>query len=85
MPADSQAFLRFGHDAGVPDAPAAVDLDIEGSTLTAATIEADMTTIVTDDERRDDNVQDALETTQFPVVSVSDSATLELQLFPTRA
>ena len=35
-------------------------ITFDGTTLTAATIEADMTAITTNDSRRDDNVQDAL-------------------------
>jgi polyisoprenoid-binding protein YceI len=42
---------------------------IDGTTLTAATIEADMTAITTNDNRRDDNVQAALETDQYPTAT----------------
>lgn len=41
----------------------------EGSTITEVTIEADMTAITTNDGRRDDNVQDALDTDRFPTAT----------------
>ena len=47
-------------------------IEIEGTVLTAATIEADMTSITTNESRRDGAVQDALDTGEFP------SATFEL-------
>ncbi len=66
-------------------------MTIEGTTVTAATIEADMTSITTNDSRRNDKVQSALETSTYPtatfvlttpiVLSASDTGTLELQLF----
>ena len=40
-------------------------ITFDGTTLAAATIEADMSEIVTNDSRRDDRVQDALETGEF--------------------
>ena len=42
---------------------------IEGTTLTAVTIDADLTAITTNDSRRDDEVQDALETSNYPTAS----------------
>ncbi len=45
------------------------ELTIDGTSLTAASFEVDMTTITTEDSRRDDNVQDALETPDFPSAS----------------
>ncbi len=44
-------------------------IEIDGTTLTAATFEVDMTTITTNESRRDSRVQDALETDQFPTAS----------------
>lgn len=41
-------------------------MTIEGTTVTDATFEIDMTTITTNESRRDDKVQSALETDQFP-------------------
>src|SRR5690349_11329960 len=38
----------------------------DGTTLTAATFEVDLTTITTNESRRDDKVQSALETGSFP-------------------
>lgn len=42
---------------------------IEGTTAVAATIEADMTAITTDDSRRDDRVQGALDIDEFPTAT----------------
>lgn len=41
-------------------------LEIDGTTVQAATITADMTALTTNDSRRDDRARDALETDQFP-------------------
>ena len=42
---------------------------IEGTTVTAATIEADMTATTTNDSRRDDRVQTALDTATYPTAT----------------
>jgi polyisoprenoid-binding protein YceI len=44
-------------------------LTIDGTTLTAVTIEANMASITTDDSRRDDRVLGALDTDQFPTAT----------------
>jgi polyisoprenoid-binding protein YceI len=44
-------------------------LEIEGTTLVAASVEADFTTIVSNDSRRDNRIQGALETSEFPTAS----------------
>ena len=41
-------------------------LEIDGTTVNAVAIEADMSAITTNDSRRDDKVWDALETDSFP-------------------
>jgi polyisoprenoid-binding protein YceI len=41
-------------------------ITIDGTTLTATSIEADMSELTTDDSRRDRSARDALETSQFP-------------------
>jgi len=41
-------------------------IEIEGSTLVSAVIEADFTAIVSNDNRRDNKIQGALDTDQFP-------------------
>ena len=53
-------------------------ITIEGTTLTGATIEADMTTITTNESRRDDRVQQALETGQFPSASFRLASPVDL-------
>lgn len=45
------------------------EITIEGTTLTAATFEADMTAITTNESRRDSRVQSALETGEFPTAT----------------
>jgi polyisoprenoid-binding protein YceI len=42
---------------------------IEGSTLTATEVQADLSTVTTNDGRRDDRVQQALETSRFPTAT----------------
>jgi polyisoprenoid-binding protein YceI len=44
-------------------------IEIEGSTLVSASLEADFTAIVTNDSRRDNRVQGALETDQYPTAT----------------
>jgi polyisoprenoid-binding protein YceI len=44
-------------------------LTIEGTTVTSVTIEADMTAITTNESRRDDKVQSALDTGEFPTAT----------------
>jgi polyisoprenoid-binding protein YceI len=44
-------------------------ITIEGDTLTAAEFTVDLTTITTNESRRDDRVQGALETSQFPTAT----------------
>ncbi len=44
-------------------------IDIEGTTVTAVSIEADMAAITTDDSRRDNRVRGALETDEFPTAT----------------
>ena len=53
-------------------------ITIDGTTLTAATIEADMTPITTNDSRRDDRVQDALETSAYPTATFVLTEPIEL-------
>ena len=65
-------------------------LTVDGTTVTAVTIEADMTSITTNDNRRNDKVQDALETGQYPTATfvltepielgdVAEGATIDVQ------
>ena len=44
-------------------------IEIEGTALVDATIEADFTAIVSNDDRRDNKIQGALETSQFPTAT----------------
>lgn len=62
--------------ARTPDV--AGSITVEGTTLTAATIEADMTTMTTNDSRRDDAVLEALETTTFPTATFVLTEPVEL-------
>ena len=45
------------------------DFTIEGTTVTEASFEVDLTTITTNESRRDGRVQDALETSRFPTAT----------------
>lgn len=51
---------------------------IDGTTVTAAAFEVDMTTITTNDRRRDDNVQGALETDAYPTATFTLTEPIEL-------
>lgn len=53
-------------------------ITIEGSTVTGGSVEVDLTTITTNDSRRDDNVQSALETDQFPTATYTLTEPIEL-------
>jgi polyisoprenoid-binding protein YceI len=53
-------------------------IEIDGTTLTAATFEVDVTTITTNDSRRDDRVQSALETGEFPTATFTLTEPVEL-------
>ena len=53
-------------------------LTIDGTTVTAVTIEADMSAITTNESRRDDRVQDALETGEFPTATFVLTEPIEL-------
>jgi len=53
-------------------------ITIDGTTLTDAEIEADMTALSTNDSRRDDNVQDALETGEFPTATFTLTEPIDL-------
>ncbi len=53
-------------------------ITIEGSTLTAATIAADMTAITTNDGRRNNAVQRALETSTFPAATFTLTEPIDL-------
>ena len=54
----TQAVGRTGEVAG--------SIEISGTTLEAATFEIDLRAITTDDRRRDDRVQSAIDTSRFP-------------------
>lgn len=53
-------------------------LEIDGTTVEAATITADMTALTTDDSRRDGRARDALETDQFPEATFELTSPIEL-------
>ncbi|MGI9053391.1 MAG: YceI family protein [Ilumatobacteraceae bacterium] len=54
------------------------EITFDATTLTAATIQADMTAISTNESRRDDRVQDALETGEFPTATFVLTAPIDL-------
>ncbi len=51
---------------------------IDGTTVTSADIEVDMASITTNDPRRDNKVQEALETGQFPTATFSLTEPIDL-------
>lgn len=51
---------------------------IEGTTLTEATFEVDLTTLTTNESRRDDRVQGALDTATFPTATFALTDPVEL-------
>ncbi len=51
---------------------------IDGTTVTSADIEVDVTTITTNESRRDNKVQQALETSQFPTATFSLTQPIDL-------
>jgi polyisoprenoid-binding protein YceI len=53
-------------------------ITVDGTTLSAATIEADMTAITTNDSRRDDAVQEALETGEFGTATFTLTEPIDL-------
>lgn len=53
-------------------------LQIEGTTVTAATVEADLTALVSNDSRRDGRIQQALETGQHPSATFVLTEPIEL-------
>jgi polyisoprenoid-binding protein YceI len=63
----SEELSGIGSTTAVGRTPAVTGtMTIDGTTLAAATIEADMTVLTTNDSRRDDRALGALETDQFP-------------------
>ena len=66
----TQAVGRTGDVAGT--------VVIDGTSVTAADIEVDLTTITTNDTRRNSKVQEALETDQFPTATFSLTEPIEL-------
>jgi polyisoprenoid-binding protein YceI len=57
-------------------------LEIEGTTVVAVLIEADFTTIVSNDSRRDNRIQGALETSEFPTATFELSEAIDLGSIP---
>lgn len=53
-------------------------MEIEGTTLTAVDVEVDLSTITTDEQRRDTRVQAALETDRFPTATFTLTEPVEL-------
>jgi polyisoprenoid-binding protein YceI len=53
-------------------------ITIDGTSVTDATFDVDLTTITTNERRRDDRVQQALETGQFPTATFTLTAPIEL-------
>ena len=56
---------------------------LEGSTMTDASFEADLTQIVTNDSRRDNRAKEALEVTTFPTATFTVTSPIDLGVEPT--
>lgn len=54
------------------------NITIEGTTLSTASFEADLTAVTTNQSRRDSRVQSALETSQFPVATFTLAEPVDL-------
>lgn len=67
---DAEAVGRTGDVTGT--------LTIEGTEATEATFEVDLTTITTNNDRRDNRVQDALATGEFPTATFTLTEPIEL-------
>ncbi|MGZ5384040.1 MAG: YceI family protein [Acidimicrobiia bacterium] len=57
-------------------------IEIEGTTLVGASIEADFTAMVSNDDRRDNKIQGALETNQFPTATFVLTEPVDLGKIP---
>jgi polyisoprenoid-binding protein YceI len=57
-------------------------IEIEGTMLLSATIEADFTAIVSNDDRRDNKIQGALETSQYPTATFVLTQPVDLGTIP---
>jgi polyisoprenoid-binding protein YceI len=53
-------------------------IEIDGTTLTSAEFEVDLTTITTNESRRDDQVQEALDTGEYPTATFTLTEPLDL-------
>jgi polyisoprenoid-binding protein YceI len=58
-------------------------ITLDGTTLAAADIEADFTQLVSDESRREDNVQEALNTTEHPTATFTLTDPIDLDALPT--
>jgi polyisoprenoid-binding protein YceI len=69
----------FGAATAVGSTPAVSgSLTIEGTTLTTATIEADLTQVTSDRSRRDGRIQEALDTGTYPTATFTLSEPVDL-------
>jgi polyisoprenoid-binding protein YceI len=60
-------------------------LTIDGPVITSTTMEVDLTAIVSNDSRRDDRIQDALETPEFPTATFTLTEPIDLGDVPAPA
>lgn len=57
-------------------------VELDGTTLVAADVDADLTQIVSDEGRREDAIQRALETSSFPTATFTLTEPVELDALP---
>jgi polyisoprenoid-binding protein YceI len=73
----------IGSTTAIGRAPAVSgSLTLDGQTLTAASIEVDLTTITSDRPRRDDAIQRSLETSQYPTATFVLTMPVDLGTVP---
>jgi polyisoprenoid-binding protein YceI len=75
----SEELRGIGSTTAVGRTPAVSGtMTIDGTTLTVTTIEADMTSLTTNDSRRDDRARSALGTSEFPTATFALTSPIDL-------
>lgn len=78
-----EELANIGQTTAVVRTPAvAGTIELDGTTLTAATIEADFTALVSDESRREMAVQRALNTATYPTATFELTEPVELSALP---
>jgi polyisoprenoid-binding protein YceI len=79
----AEVLERIGETEAVGRTPnVSGQLDVSGSTIESATLEADLTSIRSDQSRRDPAIQRALDTGEFPSATFESSGPVDLEVVP---